>query len=150
MIIQILLLVLGLVLLVISANWLVNGASGLAKKYSVPDLAIGLTIIAAGTSLPELATSIVAAVKKNADIAVGNIIGSNIFNIFLISGVAAVVNPVEYNKVFNGDFYMLSLGTIMLFVMMFTSKKENLDRWEAALLFIMYAGYTVFLISKEI
>jgi len=146
----ILLIVVGLAGLVLGGGLVVNNAVMMAKDLGVSEKIIGLTIIAAGTSLPELATSVVAAVKKNADIAVGNIIGSNIFNIFLISGVSAVVSPVEYNKVFNGDFYMLSLGTIMLFVMMFTSKKENLDRWEAGLLFLIYAGYTVFLISKEI
>jgi cation:H+ antiporter len=146
----ILLIIVGLGGLVLGGRMVVNNAVIMAQALGVSEKIIGLTIIAAGTSLPELATSVVAAVKKNADIAVGNIIGSNIFNIFFIGGVVSLINPVEYNRVFNTDFYMLSLGTIMLFIMMFTSKKENLDRWEAALLFLIYAGYTVFLITKEI
>ena len=106
-----------------------------------------LTIVAAGTSLPELATSVVAAIKKNNDIAVGNIIGSNIFNIFLILGVSSLVRPVSYNVKFNQDIYLLCLGTVILFIAMFSGRKKKLDRWEAGVLLLIYTGYTVYLIN---
>lgn len=143
-------IVLGLAGLVIGGKMVVSNAVIIAKAMGVSEKVIGLTIIAAGTSLPELATSLVAAYRKNADIAVGNIIGSNIFNILLIGGMVAVVKPVSYNPVFNIDFYILAAGTVLLFITMFTSQKHKLDRWEAALLLILYASYTTWLIMKEL
>jgi len=116
----------------------------------VSEKVIGLTIIAAGTSLPELATSLVAAFRKNPDIAVGNVVGSNIFNILLIGGLVSVVRPVAYNPVFNTDFYILAAGTVLLFITMFTSQRHKLDRWEAGLLLAVYVGYTTWLIMKEV
>jgi len=143
-------IILGLTGLVIGGRLVVSNAVLLAKAIGISEKVIGLTIIAAGTSLPELATSVVAAVKKNTDIAVGNIIGSNIFNILLIGGIVSVVTPVEYNPIFNTDFYILAAGTIILFINMFTWKKHKLDRWEAALLLMLYVSYTVYVIMKEV
>ena len=144
------LIVVGLAGLVIGGRLVVTNAVFVAKAMGVSEKVIGLTIIAAGTSLPELATSLVAAYRKNADIAVGNIVGSNIFNILLIGGMVAVVKPVSYNPVFNIDFIILAAGTVLLFITMFTSQKHKLDRWEAALLLTLYAGYTTWLIMKEL
>ena len=90
----------------------------------------------------------VAAVKKNNDIAVGNILGSNIFNIFLILGISSIVNPLKYDRSFNGDIYFLAIGTAALFIAMFTGKRMKLDRWEAVLLFISYIFYTVFFVVR--
>ncbi|MBE0676847.1 MAG: calcium/sodium antiporter [Bacteroidales bacterium] len=143
-------IVLGLAGLVIGGKLVVSNAVIIAKAMGVSEKVIGLTVIAAGTSLPELATSVVAAYRKNAGIAVGNIVGSNIFNILLIGGLVATVKPVAYNTVFNIDFYILASGTVLLFLTMFTSQKHKLDRWEAALLFILYAGYTTWLVMKEL
>ncbi len=143
-------LVLGLAGLVIGGRMVVSNAVVLAKAMGISEKIIGLTIIAAGTSLPELATSVVAAYKKNADIAVGNIIGSNIFNILLIGGLVSVVKPVNYSPIFNTDIYILAAGTILLFITMFTSQKHKIDRWEAGLLLALYVGYTTFIILKEI
>ncbi len=140
----------GLVGLVIGGKIVVANAVIIAKAMGVSEKVIGLTIIAAGTSLPELATSLVAAYRKNADIAVGNIVGSNIFNILLIGGMVSVIRPVAYNPVFNIDFYILAAGTVLLFITMFTSKRHKLDRWEAAMLLILYASYTTWLIIKEL
>ncbi len=106
--------------------------------------------MAAGTSLPELATSVVAAQKKNNDIAVGNIIGSNIFNIFLILGISSLINPVIYSPAFNTDLLMLGIGTGFLFTAMFTGKRGRLDRWEAALLLSAFIGYNLYLVMKEL
>lgn len=146
----ILMIVLGLAGLVIGGKLVMDNAVSLAKLLGVSEKIIGLTIVAAGTSLPELATSAVAAFRKNADIAVGNIIGSNIFNIFLIGGIISLVKPVRYNTSFNNDFYMLGAGTMILFITMFIMKKRQLGRWEAALLLLLYTAYTVFLISGEV
>ncbi|CAN5189875.1 calcium/sodium antiporter [soil metagenome] len=140
----------GLVALVLGGQFVVKSAVDMATAWGVSEKLIGLTIIAAGTSLPELATSVVAALKKNSDIAVGNIIGSNIFNVFLILGVSAVVRPIPYDSIFNTDLYILFGGTIFLFVAMFLSGKRRLDRWEAALLLITYIIYTGYLISGEV
>ena len=144
----IILIIVGLAGLVIGGKLVVNNAVLLAKALGISEKIIGLTIIAAGTSLPELATSAVAALKKKTDIAVGNIVGSNLFNILLIGGTVAVVKPVPYSNTFNNDFYILAAGTVILFINMFTWKKHRLDRWEAALLFSVYVIYTVYIISR--
>ena len=144
------LIIIGLAGLVGGGRLVVTNAVEMATALGVSQKIIGLTIVAMGTSLPELATSVVAALKKNNDIAVGNIIGSNIFNIFLILGLSAVLNPVEYNRGFDTDMILLAAGTVLLFLTMFTGKKKKLDRWEAALLLTIYVAYTVFLIMKEV
>ncbi|PLX14072.1 MAG: sodium:proton exchanger [Marinilabiliales bacterium] len=141
-------ILLGLTGLVIGGKLLVDNAVDLATILGVSEKIIGLTIVAAGTSMPELATSIVAAIKKNNDIAVGNIIGSNIFNLFFILSVSSFVKPLNYNIKFNTDLIILAAGTIFLFVAMFTGQKKKLDRWEAALLLVFYIAYTIYFISK--
>jgi|AntRauTorckE6833_2_1112554.scaffolds.fasta_scaffold14431_1 cation:H+ antiporter len=143
-------IILGLAGLVLGGRLVVNNAIEIATVLGVSEKIIGLTIIAAGTSLPELATSIVAAMRKNVDIAVGNIIGSNIFNIFLILGVSSMVSPVHYNPSFNSEMYLLGGGTLLLFIGMFTGQKKKLDRWEAALLLLIFLGYTGYLIAGEL
>ncbi|MDD3194812.1 MAG: calcium/sodium antiporter [Paludibacter sp.] len=143
-----LLIVGGLAGLVIGGRLVVTSAVEMARVFGMSEKLIGLTIVAAGTSLPELATSVVAALKKNNDIAVGNIIGSNIFNIFLILGLSSVIQPVSFSTVFNTDILLLTFGTLLLFIAMFTGKSHRLDRWEAAILLMMYIGYTVYLVGK--
>lgn len=142
-------IVVGLSFLVIGGKMVIDNSIVLAESLGVSKKIIGLTIIAAGTSLPELATSVVAAIKKNNDIAVGNIIGSNIFNIFLILSISSIIKPLKYNTVFNQDMYFLAGGTIFLFIAMFTGTKKKLDRWEAAILLFAFLTYTFILISKE-
>lgn len=143
-------IILGLTGLVIGGKLIVNAAVEMAIVFGVSEKIIGLTIIAAGTSLPELATSVVAAFKKNSDIAVGNIVGSNIFNILLVLSLSSFVKPLSFNKVFNTDIYILFLGTLLVFIAMFTGKKKKLDRWEAGILLLVYVAYTVYLVNKEI
>lgn len=140
----------GLIGLVIGGKLIVDNAVFIASNLGVSEKIIGLTIIAAGTSLPELMTSVVAAFKKNSDIAIGNIIGSNIFNVFLILSISSLVRPIEFSTVFNTDIYVLIGGTVFLFLAMFTGKKRTLDRWEAAVLLVTFVGYTTYLISKEL
>ena len=134
-------IVLGLTGLILGGRLFVNNAEALALSFGVSEKVIGLTIVAAGTSLPELATSVVAALKKNIDIAVGNIIGSNIFNILLILAISSFINPVQFDPTFNTEIYILTGGTLFLFLAMFTGRKRTLDRWEAGLLLISYCIY---------
>jgi cation:H+ antiporter len=146
----ILLVVIGLASLIIEGKLIVDNAVKIAETLNVSHQLIGLTIVSAGTSLPELATSLVAARKGNTDLAVGNIIGSNIFNILFILGASALIRPVSYNLVFNLDGMVLVLGTMFLLVTLFTGKKGKVDRWEAAVLLTSYIGYVIYLITMEI
>ena len=143
-------IVLGLAGLVFGGRLVVTTAIGLATAFGVSEKIIGFTIVAAGTSLPELATSVVAAYRKNNDIAVGNIVGSNIFNILFILGISAMIRPLNYNPAFNTDIYLVSAGTLLLFLAMFLGGKKRLDRWEAAVLLLVYVVYTIILIQKEV
>ncbi len=143
-------IIIGMAGLVIGGRLVVTNAVEMATAMGISEKIVGLTIVALGTSLPELATSVVAALKKNNDIAVGNIIGSNIFNIFLILGVSSVITPVSYHPVFNTDLLLLGGGTLILFIAMFTGQKKKLDRWEAGVLLLIYIVYTVYIILKEL
>ncbi len=144
------LIVFGLAGLLIGGKLVVNSAIEIATGIGIGEEIIGLTIVAAGTSLPELVTSVVAAFKKNSDIAMGNIIGSNIFNILFILSISAFVNPVEYSIDFNNDIFLLGAGTLFLFVAMFTGKKKKLDRWEGGILLVVFFIYTIKLIGYEL
>lgn len=143
----VLLIIVGLAGLTLGGRLVVSSSIEIAKTFNLSEKIIGLTIVAAGTSLPELATSVVAAFKKNNDIAVGNIIGSNVFNVFFILSVSAIINPIEYNSMFNIDLLLLILGTIVLFISMFTGKRKRLDKLEAVILLLMYFIYSYFLIG---
>lgn len=138
----------GLVMLVLGGRFSVNNAVGIATQLGISEKIIGLTILAAGTSLPELATSVVAGMKKNPDIAIGNVIGSNIFNIFLILAVSSLIKPVGFDIKFNTDLLILGGGTLFLLVAMLTGKRSMIDRWEAGILLLFYIGYITFMILK--
>jgi cation:H+ antiporter len=143
---MILLIVFGLGGLILGGHLVVTSATEIAQSFGVSDKVIGLTIVAAGTSLPELVTSVVAATKNNADIAIGNVIGSNIFNILLIVPVSALIHPIAYNTSFNLDMYILLGGSLFLFIAMFSGQAKRLDRWEALVLILGFIGYTFYLI----
>jgi cation:H+ antiporter len=139
----------GLLALVFGGRLVVSSAISIAQHFGLSERLIGLTILAAGTSLPELATSAVAAYRKNTDIAIGNVIGSNIFNIFFILGVTSVIQPISYNPVMNFDLKVFGASTIVLMIFMFTLNTRKLDRWEAFLMLAGYVAYTLVLISME-
>ncbi|MGQ1947029.1 calcium/sodium antiporter [Geofilum sp. OHC36d9] len=145
----ILLIAAGLVALVAGGDMVVTSAVKLARTFNLSEKIIGLTIVAAGTSLPELVTSLVAIRKKNSDIAIGNVIGSNIFNIFLIIGTGGMITPISSLQTFNTDLWLLTGGTSLLLLAMFTGKKRQLDRWEAMILFAIYAVYIVYATIKD-
>lgn len=136
--------VLGLALLVGGAQLLVMGATSIARSLGIPELIIGLTLVAVGTSLPELATSIIAAVKRESDIAIGNVVGSNIFNILGILGVTALVRPIEvpYNVVALDLWVMIAISALLL-PLLFTGFK--LGRREGAVFLLVYVAYVVVL-----
>ncbi|MFK7952979.1 MAG: calcium/sodium antiporter [Ekhidna sp.] len=143
-------LVLGVVGLVFGGQLIVDNAITIAKVYGVSDKLIGLTIIAAGTSLPELATSAVAAFHKKSDLAVGNIVGSNIFNLLLVLGTTSVIHaPLMFNPALNTDLYFIMFGTLMLFVFMFTMGKYKLDRAEGIIYILCFLAYSYYLFVRE-
>lgn len=145
-----LMVVFGIVGLGFGGNLIVEHAIEIAKIFGVSEKLIGLTILAAGTSLPELATTAVAAFHKKSDLAIGNIIGSNIFNILLVLGATAVVHgPLDYDAILNIDLYMVMLGTIMLFIFMFTLNSFKLDRSEGGLYLVGFVAYMIFLFYRE-
>ena len=144
------LIIVGITGLILGGKLVVDNAIKVATLLGVSEKIIGLTIVAIGTSLPELVTSVVAAFKKNSDIAFGNIIGSNIFNILFILSVSSFINPIDFNTSFNTELYLLGGGTLVLFIAMFTGGKKMLDRWEAAILLLVYIVYTYLMILKEI
>jgi cation:H+ antiporter len=139
----------GLTGLIIGGKLVVSNAIEIATFIGISEKIIGITIVAVGTSLPELATSLVAVYRKNNDIAVGNIVGSNIFNIFLILAVSSIIKPIDYNPLFNLDLYLLAGGTIYLFLAMFTARRKKLDRWEAAILLFGYLSYIIYIINAD-
>lgn len=131
----------GLVLLILGGKLIVDGAVNIATWLNISESVIGATVVAVGTSIPELATSAVAAYKKNPDIAVGNVIGSNIFNIFFILGLSAVIRPLPVQSGNNLHIATLIIANLILFVCMFTGKRKILDRWEGWLLLVGYVVY---------
>ena len=143
-------IVVGLSLLIIGGRLVVNSAIAIAQDFGISEKIIALTIVAAGTSLPELVTSIVAASKQKSDIAIGNVIGSNIFNILFILSVSGLISPIAFNPNFNAELLLLIGGTLLLTIFMFTSKKMKIDRWEGAVLLGIFVVYTIYLINKDL
>lgn len=140
--------VVGIIGLAIGGQWVVDGAITLAKQFGLSEALIGLTIVAVGTSLPELATSAMAAYKHKTDIAIGNIVGSNLFNVFWVLGLSAVIKPLPFNPMINTDIGVYFLATILLFAFCFTKSKYQIDRIEGSIFVAAYILYIVFLIMR--
>lgn len=140
--------VVGIAGLALGGQWVVDGAIAIAKNFGLSEALIGLTIVAVGTSLPELATSAVAAYKKNTDIAIGNVVGSNLFNIFWVLGLSAVIQPMPFNATVNTDIMVLILATLMLFGACFTKSKYQIDRFEGGIFVASYIIYIIFLVIR--
>lgn len=139
-----LLILCGLVGLVIGGEVIVKSATSIAHSLGVSDAIIGLTVVALGTSLPELATSCMAAMKKNCDIALGNVVGSNIFNIFFILGTSACVMPLPGYQGLEIDAIMAALGSAFVLGFVYLNKQREIRRWHGALLLLCYAGYLTY------
>lgn len=143
---DILWIVLGVIGLKIGGDLAVDNAVNIANYFGVSEKIIGLTILAVGTSLPELVTSVTAAIKCNSDIAIGNIIGSNIFNMLLIIGVAAFINPISYNFSYNMDLIVLVVATLILALFPVIPPKNEMSRANGIIYFLMYVGYIGYLL----
>ena len=134
----------GLIGLVVGGEVIVKSATSIAQSLGVSDAIIGLTVVALGTSLPELATSCMAAFKKNCDIALGNVIGSNIFNIFFILGTSACVKALPGYHGLEIDALMAALGSIFVMLFVYLTKKHEIKRWHGAILLLTYAAYLAY------
>lgn len=140
-------IIIGIVALKVGGDFTVDNAVIVAEKLNISEKIISLTILAIGTSLPELVTSVTAAIKGNSDIAIGNIIGSNIFNMLLIIGVSALIKPITYNISYNIDMIMLFWGTLLLALFPIIPPKNKMNRSNGAVylsLYILYMGLTIF------
>lgn len=140
----VLLIVIGLVCLVLGSDVFVDNATAIAHAMGISDAVIGLTIVAGGTSLPELATSVVAAKKGNSGIAIGNVLGSNVFNILMILGVTGLITPMTISGITMVDLSMMVISMILLWLFSFT--KYRIQRWEGVVLTVIFIGYISWLI----
>ncbi len=139
-------IVLGIAAIAAGGKMVVVGASDIAKSFGMSDNLIGMTVVALGTSLPELVTSIVAARKNEVDMALGNVIGSNIFNILFVLGIAATISPMGFTMENTIDTAALIIMSVLVLAM--CAPKKKLVRWQGALMLAIYAGYTVYLIKR--
>jgi len=142
-------IILGIIGLFAGGRLVIHHAVRIAQSLNVSPKFIALTIVALGTSLPELVTSIIAVTKNHDDLAIGNVVGSNIFNLLLVLGVTSFIQPLSYNTALNIDFLLLIVVTIILFVTMYTGRKHKLDRLEAIFLVLLYLSYLIFLIFRK-
>ncbi len=136
----------GLAGLILGGNFFVEGAGGIARSLGVSESVIGLTLVAGGTSLPELATSVVAALKKNPEIAIGNVIGSNLFNVFFVLGCAASITPLHLGGINNMDLLVLIGASILLWLVGVFFGKRTITRVEGSLMVLCYVAYTAVLV----
>lgn len=146
--ISVLLIVAGLAGLIIGGRLFVNSATELAKMFGVSDKFIAITVMAAGTSMPELATCVVAALKGRGQLALGNVLGSNISNILLILGGAALINPLSFSRMTYVDLGAVLLSAIFILGSAYLFRKKQLDRFEGIILLLMEAGYMWYLIAN--
>ena len=145
---SILLIVVGIVGLYLGGLWVVDGAIEIARFFNMSEHFIGLTVIAIGTSLPELVTSAIAAFRKDTDIAVGNVVGSNIFNLLWILGLSATVKPIPYDVISNSDIFMIIASSTALILAVVIGKRPIISRWEGFFFLVAYIWYIVFLIQR--
>lgn len=142
----VLFIVLGLAGLIVGGRFIVTSAVSIAEVIGLSERVIGLTVVSIGTSLPELATSIIAVRKKNVDIAIGNVVGSNIFNIFLILGVSGTITPLAINPDSFFDILVNFVAGLLLFIFVFTGKGRKVERWEGFVFVASYVAYVTYLI----
>ena len=145
----ILAIVAGIVGLYVGGELVSRNAQILAKNWGMSESTIGLTVVATATSLPELITSIVAALKKNSGIAIGNVLGSNILNIFMVLGVSAIITPLPFEPMMNKQLMILFAANILMFLFVFIGKGRKIARWEGALLTLGYIGFMWFSLAMQ-
>ncbi len=138
----------GVFALFLGGKWVVDGAMELARAFGASDSFIGLTVVAVGTSLPELVTSIMAAFRKNVDIAVGNVVGSNIFNVLWILGLSSLIKPLPFDVISNLDIAMIIFSSTLLLVLMPLGRRLTLSRFSGILFVLIYAAYVAYLVYR--
>ncbi len=131
------------------ANWLVNSATFLARYFGIPELVIGLTLVAVGTSLPELATSVVAILRKEGDIALGNLVGSNLFNVLAIVGITAIVRPLPVPAGMRVVDFPMMLGVSILPMLLVLPRPHVMNRWNGIVMVAIYIGYNIWLFTSS-
>lgn len=140
---------LGILGLTLGGKWIVDGGMEIARMLNISENLVGLTLVAIGTSLPELATSVVAALKNESDIAIGNVVGSNIFNLFFILGVSATITPIPFNpEINNVDVLMVGIASVLLFMAVSVDKKAVMQKWNGYSFLLFYAAYIGFLVWR--
>lgn len=138
----------GLAGLIFGGDLFVDSATALARQIGVSDKFIAVTILAGGTSLPELATSLTAAIKGKEQLALGNILGSNVFNAMLILGLSSIITPLSFASMTIVDIAVLILSSVLLLIWAYTGRRNRIDRWEGAAMLLCYVAYNVFLFSR--
>jgi cation:H+ antiporter len=146
---SVLLIIAGLILLAVGGRLIVFSATNIARMIGLSEKIIALTIVSVGTSLPELATSVIAARKNNLDIAIGNVVGSNIFNVFFVLGISAVIHPVQISGGVQLDLYVNILSSLLLFAFVFTGRGRKLERWEGGIFLILYVTFVSVIIALK-
>jgi cation:H+ antiporter len=141
-------IILGLVGLFIGGQLIVDNAVNLSLLFGVSQSLVGITIVSIGTSLPEIATSVSAALKKKTDLIVGNVMGSNIFNLLLVLGINAMINPIEVHSDFAFDITIVITASFLLFVFTFIGKKQVIEKYQASMLLSFYIFYIIYTIFK--
>ena len=147
MILQGLLIIVGIALVIWGADRLTEGASGIARGFHIPEIVIGLTIVAAGTSAPELFVSLMSALQGTPDLAVGNVIGSNIFNILMILGIAATISPISFTTE-----NLIDLGVLCVFsllVWLFAYTRQRISKLEGGSMVLFYEVYAVYIVMRD-
>lgn len=141
---------LGLSLLVVGGKYVVESGTSMALKFGVAESLIGITILAIGTSLPELATSVIAVLKKNTDIAIGNAVGSNIFNIFFVLGITAVLKPIPFNRSMHIDMWMALLAGFLIFLFLFLGKRHQIGWAKGVFFLLLYVSYISYQVYQNV
>lgn len=139
----------GMIGLFVGGKFVVDNASEIARYWGFSETFIGLTIVGIGTSLPELVTSAIAALKRNADIAVGNIVGSNIFNILWVLGITSLISPLPFNVISNIDLLVIIGSSTLLILFMIIGRKYTIDRWQGYIFILFYVLYLFYLVDRD-
>ena len=137
-------------MLIVGGKYVVDSGVNLARNFGVSESLIGITILAIGTSLPELATSVIAVMKKNADIAIGNIVGSNIFNVFFVLGITSLLNPIPFSQSMHLDVWMAIFSSLILFLFLFVGGRHQIGKIKGFFFILIYVAYLSFQIYNNI
>ncbi len=134
--------------LIFGGQLFLDSAQNLARAWGMSEAAISITIVAVGTSLPELITAVTAALKKNPELALGNVLGSNVFNILMILGVAGTIKPMTFTSINLVDYIVVLMAAVMTYLILFTFGKQRFDRIEGVIFLLCYVAYTVYLVMR--